>query len=49
MLILIEEYINPFDVTIEKNDLLNVSSGTPLQRDEVLKSDEIGQEKYENS
>ena len=25
-----EEYINPFYVTIEKNDLLNLSSGIPL-------------------
>ena len=29
--VLTKEYINPFDVTIEKNDLLNLSSGIPLQ------------------
>ena len=46
MCVLTEEYINPFDVTIEKNDLLNLSSGIQLQSDEVLKSYEIGQEKY---
>ena len=35
MRVLTKEYINPFDVTIEKNDLLNLSSGIPLQGDEV--------------
>ena len=44
MRVLIEEYINSFDVTIEKNDLVNLSSGIPLQSDEGLKSYEIGQE-----
>ena len=47
MRVLTKEYINPFDVTIEKNDLLNLSSGIPLQGDEVWKSDEIGQKIYE--
>ena len=45
--ILTEEYIVPFDVTIEKNDLLNLSSATPIQSDKILKSYEIGQDKYE--
>ena len=35
MRVLTGEYINPFDVTIEKNDLLNLSSGIPLQSEEV--------------
>ena len=39
--------LNPSDVTIEKNDLLNLSSGIPLQSHEILKSYEIGQGKYE--
>ena len=47
MHVLTEKYINPFAVTIKKNDLLNLSSGIPLQSDEVLKSYETGQEKYE--
>ena len=47
MRVLTEEYINPFDGAIEKNDLLNLSSGISLQSDEVLMSYEIGQEKYQ--
>ena len=47
MCVLTEEYINPFAVTLEKNDLLSLSSGIPHQSDEVLKSDKIGQEKDE--
>ena len=35
MRVLTEEYINPIDVTIEKNVLLNLSSGIPLKSEEV--------------
>ena len=47
MHVLTEEYINLFDVNIEKNNLLHLSSGIPLQSDKVLKSYEISQKKYE--
>ena len=47
MRVLTEEYINPFDLVIEKNELFNLSSGVPLLCSDVLNCWDIGQSKFE--
>ena len=48
MKVLTEEYINPFDVVLESNELFNLSSDVPLQCTDVLSCWEIGQTKFKN-
>ena len=45
--ILMEEYINPFSVEIDKESLINLSSGVPLNDEaiELLSSLDTGKEK----
>ena len=47
MRVLTEEYINPFDLVIEKNELFNLSSGVPLLCTDLLNCWDIGQSKFE--
>ena len=49
--VLKEEYINPFDADLDKDALLNLSSGIPIPDDasnEILRIREIGEEKYDD-
>ncbi|KAG1673323.1 Multidrug resistance-associated protein 4 [Nymphon striatum] len=49
--VLKEEYINPFDADLDKDALLNFSSGRPIPDDassEILRIREIGEEQYDD-
>ena len=49
--VLTEEYINPFNADLDKDALLNLSSGIHIPDDasnEILQIREIGEEKYDN-
>ena len=44
-----EDYINPFDIGIDKNTLVNISSGKPLKEEAtefLLSCPTVGKEKY---
>ena len=45
--VLREEYINPFDPTIDPNQIVNLSSGVSLQHTDVLSCKEIGEKKHQ--
>ena len=46
MRVLMEEYTNPFDVLLDKDKLLNLSSGVALHSDDILNCRDIGEGKY---
>ena len=43
--VLSEEYLNPFDPTLEEDKIFNLSSGVPLENNTVLQCQDIGREK----